>query len=1469
MAVLSPKQFEQQYSSAINAGVSHSQAIKDISQATIKSNARAQQAQKQQEQPKTDKWQQTMDVIDNILGIKKPSVQPETMANASSSVSTGLTTNVSTGEKFGQPATELMPKTEDELRSELAELQSQIDREIALSGLATSAEQGAEQGQKIQSLREREIQLKSQLGETTARDRVSNFLSGLLKSNAAAATGGQRLLYEAGQGARSWVNEDLYSVAKNEYERALRAYNETVAEFGEENAWVEKNVLDAAKTKLDAFGAADEAQKGAAEEAADFANALQYGSQQDYEATKEGLGAVGRFAIDTGAAAGDILIDAATGVPMVNMAARAFGNAAIEADNAGATIDKQLEYAAAQAGKGAILNKLVGGLGKVYGKSKLSSVTDKLWDKAAKNPATANALKAVLNTEGAEEFLEAAIDPAMRTIYSDKSLAEEYSEEELADWLYSGLVGQILGAGFTGLEVATEGRNAAPQTQPQTQPQSEAAQEGNIPATPTAPNASTNAPDVLNSNIQPQSAADIVVEAAMGQQTAPEQQNNAPAGANGAPQSNLGGGTRTSQSTETVANSAITNDARRAELEPFVANGRFDYIPDTNAKQTERATRTIMKDGWKKASEDFKADVAAGKSGKDLVARGAVLLNNLSNSEASASEYMDMVDSYIELMHRAGETLQAGKIVQQLTPEGRLYLILKTQDKINRNLTNSQRAKAGKAQGVEAQDVKIQIAPELIDRYRAAQTDAERDGIISEMQQNMAEQIPATLEEKLNAWRYTAMLGNFKTQIRNVTGNALSVTAKVLKDRLAAVGEMIAEASGADIERTRSFVVSPELYKAAWNDFPANREAALGEQKYSAARQQIERDVNDKRRVFDNKILEKWRTTTQDAMQAGDALFARIAYADALGGWLQAHGINFETATEEQLTRARAFAAKEAQEATFRDKNQFSDMITSLGSGWRHSDKAVAKAASTVLEGVVPFRKTPANVLVRAEEYSPLGVANTILKATKAAKGEAEINEVINSAAKTATGSALAAVGYFLAAAGRLRGMEDDEELDKAQKAAGAMDWSFITKDGKYVALNQFAPMTVPLFMGVRLAELTQGQDIEPKDIFKIIKGTTAPMLEMSMLSGLDNAFSDLSKYGDDSSAFGQVIQNALMSYVQQYIPAIVGQLEQAAEKYRQTTYTNKENPWLDTDTQYAFGKASARVPGWDYQQIDYIDMWGRKTEQGDGVERFVNAVFNPTYTSKSKAEAMDTELERLHTAVKDLEGAASVYPSFVSRSTKLDKSGKTMTQEQYQQYKIDMGSKSRELAKDFVESPEYKKLSDEQRAKVLSQLYNLASSQALKTAKSSQGITGDALKTDWDMEATLSDPAKFLAETAIAKGKAEKKGETFSTRGADALAYFATKGFADSDMDILADDMLGDRQAAVYDTMRAAGTSAKDTVSWYMSLDVNNSNVISQDEIGPVLKGRDDLTDEQKAIIWANTQTGKTDWATWLAKHG
>lgn len=557
------------------------------------------------------------------------------------------------------------------------------------------------------------------------------------------------------------------------------------------------------------------------------------------------------------------------------------------------------------------------------------------------------------------------------------------------------------------------------------------------------------------------------------------------------------------------------------------------------------------------------------------------------------------------------------------------------------------------------------------------------------------------------------------------------------KNRVKAAAEATANLFRAEdnkIERTASFVVGGKLRKEAAADFENTKDIARGEGKYNDS-QRFGKENQDKRTIFkvngnwgknadsdfataglrkaadvSMKVLEGYRNLTNKAMDVGDVVFLKATYADALGGWLKAHGIkSIADATPEQLERGRAYAIKEAQEATFRDDNIVSNKVSAMG-------------RNPITEGIMPFRKTPANVAVRALEYSPVGVAETIYKAFQTKSGNANANDVINSLSKNIVGSVLCAAGYLGAKAGFMRGNEDDDDLDQFQKMQGKQDYAVKIGD-EWISLSQLAPNSVPLYMGVKLYELLDGGSLSLKDMSQILGVLSDPLMDMSMLSGINDTLADVVTYGNDSELLWKVLENAALSYLTQGINnSIIGQAEQASEENRQTIYSSKDSP-LSSNEQYKLGKAMGKIPGIDYHQQDYIDAWGRTQSNGSVGERVFDAFINPVYTSKDSTTKVDAELERLYRAGKNVDGFPNVLPSKASRSTEYVK-GKTLTPDEYKQYSIDRGQKSLELVTDFMESQEYKQLSDQQRAEVISDLYSLAATRAMNKVKKSNGVT-------------------------------------------------------------------------------------------------------------------------------------------------
>ena len=432
-------------------------------------------------------------------------------------------------------------------------------------------------------------------------------------------------------------------------------------------------------------------------------------------------------------------------------------------------------------------------------------------------------------------------------------------------------------------------------------------------------------------------------------------------------------------------------------------------------------------------------------------------------------------------------------------------------------------------------DGNIHVSDENLKRYAEAETDEDANAALEIIQQEIADQIPATFRDKFTALRYLNMLGNLKTQGRNILGNTAMMAATNFKYLTQHVMELAAAANG-NYEVNTALNTSRELRQQAAEDYAAHADEIGGERKYSDVGREMQRGIKDKQKIFgttgnalwDNTVgagLEKARLWTNWAMEAGDTLFIRQIYIRSFAGWMKAHGISdVSMASPEQVSAARAFASKEAQEATFHDSNAVSDWVSQLGRG--PNTPGVVRA---IAEGVIPFRKTPANVAVRAVEYSPLGILEAVYKASQVKNGEASMADVINSAAKSATGTALFIAGLVASMAGKARasGDDDDKKLNAFQQMRGEMDYS-VKLFGKNVSLSQFAPMAIPFFMGVKMDELLAYTDELSADNFMDILGVfTDPMLEMSMLSGVNDFLKDLSSINGDTDAIPSLVANA------------------------------------------------------------------------------------------------------------------------------------------------------------------------------------------------------------------------------------------------------------------------------------------------------------------------------------------------------
>ena len=575
------------------------------------------------------------------------------------------------------------------------------------------------------------------------------------------------------------------------------------------------------------------------------------------------------------------------------------------------------------------------------------------------------------------------------------------------------------------------------------------------------------------------------------------------------------------------------------DIQNMVMSGDLSYKRVTDRDSINRAISRIKADGFQRALGDFSDAVQKGVVSKDMATLGQQLLVNAANA-GDSNATAEILSLYAQMETVAGQAVQAASILRKLSPTAQLYAAQKVASNLEKTISKQLKGK------------NITINPDLITEFNEQTTQEGRDTVMEKIYKDLASQVPSTWKDKWNAWRYLSMLGNPRTHFRNIFGNVGFQPVRFMKDRIAAVIESgVSAASGGKLQRTKSFATNPALYAAAWQDFD-NVSDVLSGNKYD----DVQSIINDNRAIFKTKPLEALRKANTNALSVEDMWFKRITYAGALSGYLNANGVTADqlksgNVDPNLLSAARDYAGQEALKATYTDRNQFSDAISSLGS--YRGDNIFKKTGSELVSAVLPFKRTPANILVRGFEYSPLGLVKGLTYDLYQVKqGNMTGAQAIDNIAAGMTGSGLMALGWLMAAAGIVSGgAGDDEKQAQFNELTGGQTYALNLPGGGSVTLDWLAPEALPFFMGVQAMESFGENGWSGDTITSAFASISEPMLEMSMLQSLNDLIDSVS-YSD--MKIPGLIGSALVSYLTQAIPTIGGQFERTFEDKRYST---------------------------------------------------------------------------------------------------------------------------------------------------------------------------------------------------------------------------------------------------------------------------------------------------------------------------
>jgi hypothetical protein len=767
---------------------------------------------------------------------------------------------------------------------------------------------------------------------------------------------------------------------------------------------------------------------------------------------------------------------------------------------------------------------------------------------------------------------------------------------------------------------------------------------------------------------------------------------------------------KVSQTVRTILEANATPDEIVPTIEELALRGEYSYETYSDKQAISDAEAKIKDVGWAQALTSWTDNVRRGNVSKENAAMGWALYNNAANSGDTATA-LTILNNMVEHQRSAAQALQATRILKKLNPETQLY-------QVQRSVKNLQE-EINKRYG-DKKSPELKIDQELAERFLRAKDQTERDNVLTDIYRDIGRQMPSRFIDKWNAWRYLAMLGNARTHIRNIVGNAGFAPVVAVKNAIATGIEAgVNKVSGGKLNRSKAFVSGKggkALFSAAAADFDKIQDVAMGGGKYSEFAN-ADKAIEEGRVIFQSKMpgfkqvskgLEKARRFNSAALETEDMWFSKPHYAYAMAQYCKANGITAEMIAEGKgIEKARKYAIKEAQKATYRDTNAFSQFVSEIGRR-RGSKTGVEKIATGIIEGILPFRKTPANILMRGVEYSPLGLANGIKQALWDVRtGKKTGAEAIDSISAGLTGTGLLGLGVYLASQALLRGHGgDDDDKREFENLQGHQTYSLELPDGTSITLDWLAPECLPLFIGVNLWEETNGgkESLTLSELLTAISNVSEPLLEMSCLQSL-NAIFDVVGYAksDGIAALPKAVASAATSYLTQALPTLLGQAERTGEVRRYTTYTNKNNKYLTPDMQYAVGKASARIPGWDYNQIPYIDAWGRTELTGKPGERAFNNFLNPAYTSKIDESPMEKELMRLYNATGE-----AVFPSRASKNLTVNGEAVTLGADDYVRYAQQKGQGAYKRLTALTRDSEYKKLTNKEKVQCVKDLYTL-----------------------------------------------------------------------------------------------------------------------------------------------------------------
>lgn len=520
----------------------------------------------------------------------------------------------------------------------------------------------------------------------------------------------------------------------------------------------------------------------------------------------------------------------------------------------------------------------------------------------------------------------------------------------------------------------------------------------------------------------------------------------------------------------------------------------------------------------------------------------------------------------------------------------------------------------------------------------------EKDIELAKVMQSISNKIPATLSRKIATFQTIAMLANPKTMIRNLGGNVLFAGA-----------ENVSQTLGAGIDKGISLITGKRTTLTP--DMLAQFKSGVRGAKEAVEDYRLGVDTSPARTQYDlpnnqafGGTLGKVERLTGFGLKMGDRPFWKAAYDESLRQQMKIAKV--KEPTPEMIQKAQELA----NYRTYQDVNG----VTKLFTGLKKAFNRVGTEDFGLGDLVLKFPKTPANILARAIDYSPVQVVNMVRSFTRNGFDQ---KKFVDAASRGLTGTGAIVLGYFLAKNGVITGQANkDKDVAALEKSSGIGIYAFNTDalkrlaTGKETTLQEgdtfrtydwAQPISFALAIGADIFMGGQGEREATTVAIDALKSGGTTLLNQSLLQGVQ-------RFMGGYNFMDNLVETAANAPAG-FAPTLLKQVSQLIDPGQKEIYDPDE-------LSKGMNLVKAKIPLVSGGLQPKIDTFGNDVQLYQGDNSVYNVMLNPGFTT----EYRPTPEGKMAFDVWKATGDKDVLPKALSKYITVDGKRYDLTPQEY-----------------------------------------------------------------------------------------------------------------------------------------------------------------------------------------------------------